>query len=212
MKGLLLKDIYMVKSCRTVFLIDAVFIAISFFSKENVMFLMYPTLISGMLPITLLSLDERNRWVQYSGTLPCTRFRIVSEKYIIGLLISLATTIFVLICMIVRTNIFHDLTAFDSVIFSVGIFAVSFIFPALCLPFCFKFGTEKGRIAFFILFALIAAGFAAATNGGDIEKIIIAIEKSNPALVMAISAASIIAIYIASWAISAAIYKNKEIY
>lgn len=213
MRGLLLKDFYMtVKYCRMIFLIDAVFIAVSFLYKENIVFLVFPTLISGMLPITLLSLDERCKWTQYSATLPYSKIQTVSEKYIIGLLISTSTSVFVLICMIVRTSIYSDLSAFDAVIFSVGILAVSFVFPALCLPLCFKFGTEKGRIVFFILFALIMSVFAVATEGGNIENIIADLTGTNPAFLLMISFICIIALYAASWAVSAAIYKNKEIY
>lgn len=212
MKGLLLKDFYMtVKYCRMIFLIDVFFIAVSFLNRENIVFLVFPTLISGMLPITLLSLDERFKWTQYSAALPYTKFRIVFEKYIIGLLITAATSIFVLICMIIRTSFYNDLSIFGAAIFSVGIFALSVIFPSLCLPLCFKFGTEKGRIAFFILFGLIMSVFAAATEGGNIENIIVGLKGTNPAVVITIGLVSIIAVYIASLAISAAIYKNKEI-
>ncbi len=212
MKGLLLKDFYMtVKYCRMIFLIDVFFIAVSFLNRENIVLLVFPTLISGMLPITLLSLDERFKWTQYSAALPYTKFRIVFEKYIIGLLITAATSIFVLICMIIRTSFYNDLSIFGAAIFSVGIFALSVIFPSLCLPLCFKFGTEKGRIAFFILFGLIMSVFAAATEGGNIENIIVGLKGTNPAVVITIGLVSIITVYIASLAISAAIYKNKEI-
>lgn len=87
MKGLLLKDWYMMKKyCRSYFLIAAVFIAVSLFGNDNLFFIFYPCLLCGMIPVNLLGYDERSRWMQYSGTMPYTKAQIVSAKYLIGLL------------------------------------------------------------------------------------------------------------------------------
>ena len=87
MKGLLLKDFYMMlKYCRSYLLIAVVFFAMSFMSTENLIFIFYPCVISAMLPVTLLSIDERSRWLPYAATLPVTRAQIVSEKYLFGLI------------------------------------------------------------------------------------------------------------------------------
>ena len=94
MKGLLLKDWYMVKTyCRAYLLIAVVFIALSFFSDNNMFFVFYPCLLCGMIPVNLLAYDERSRWTQYSGTLPYTKTQIVSGKYLIGLFAQLAILI-----------------------------------------------------------------------------------------------------------------------
>ena len=81
MKGLLLKDLYMMrKYCRSYLLIAVVFIALSFASNQNLFFVFYPCLLCGMIPVNLLGYDERSRWLQYSGTMPYTRAQIVSCK------------------------------------------------------------------------------------------------------------------------------------
>ena len=87
MKGLLLKDWYMMKKyCRSYVLIAVVFIALSLVSSGNMFFVFYPCLLCGIIPVNLLGYDERSRWMQYSGTLPYTKRQIVSAKYLIGLL------------------------------------------------------------------------------------------------------------------------------
>lgn len=101
MKGLLLKDFYMTaKYCRSFLLIVVVFLAVSFFGKDNVFFILYPVLISSMIPVTLMSYDEHDKWNVYSLTLPYTRGQLVSAKYLTGLIfgsaayvVSLAATI-----------------------------------------------------------------------------------------------------------------------
>ena len=86
MKGLLLKDFYMAaKYCRAFLLLVIVFLAVSIWGDENVFFVIYPVLIAGMIPVTLYSYDEREKWTLYSGTLPYTRTQFVSSKYLVGL-------------------------------------------------------------------------------------------------------------------------------
>lgn len=71
MKGLLLKDWYMIqKYCRSYILITAVIIGISLANGENLFFTFYPCMLCGMIPVTLLGYDERSGWMQYSGTMP----------------------------------------------------------------------------------------------------------------------------------------------
>ena len=91
MKGLLLKDWYMMrKYCRIYLVICLGFLFLSLMDSENMFFVFYPCLLTGIVPVNLLAYDERSRWLQYSGTLPYTRAQIVSGKYLIGLLIQAA--------------------------------------------------------------------------------------------------------------------------
>ena len=62
MKGLLLKDFYLIsKYCRAFLFIMAVFIGVSFLGEGNLFFAFYPCIISGMLPMTLIAYDEQKR-------------------------------------------------------------------------------------------------------------------------------------------------------
>ena len=85
MKGLLLKDLYMVvKYCKAYLLIAVVFLAVSLMGSDNLFFIFYPCLLCGMIPVNLLAYDERSRWPQYCGTLPYTKGQIVSGKYLMA--------------------------------------------------------------------------------------------------------------------------------
>ena len=88
MRALFLKDWYMAKSyCRSYLLIVAVFAAVSFISSESLFFMAYPTIMFGILPVTLISYDERFHWPAYAGTLPLRRRDEVREKYLLSLLL-----------------------------------------------------------------------------------------------------------------------------
>ena len=91
MKGLLLKDWYMIKTYCKLYLVMAVlFLAASFVSSDNLFFVFYPCLLCGMIPVNLLAYDERSHWTQYSCTLPYTRAQLVCAKYLVGLFCQLA--------------------------------------------------------------------------------------------------------------------------
>ena len=74
MKGLLLKDLYMSeKYCRAFLLIVVIFFGMSLMSGSSFFLLAYPCILVGLIPASLVSYDERERWDVYSGTLPCSR-------------------------------------------------------------------------------------------------------------------------------------------
>ncbi len=202
MKGLLTKDFYMtLKYCKFLFLIDIVFIAVSFMSKDNVLFMMFPILFAGVIPTTLLSCDERCGWTVYSGTMPYSRAQLVSAKYIMGPVIAAAFAAVIMALMPLRMSLLGE-TDFAGAAGIVGImFAGSLLFPMLCLPFCFIFGTEKGRIVNFVLTLLVTLGVTsiadADTGSFDIKGI------------MPIIPAAIALLYAVSWVISIALCRRK---
>ena len=62
MKGLLLKDWYMMKQYCRYYLFCAVgFTALSVISSGNMFFVFYPCLLCGMIPVNLIGYDERSR-------------------------------------------------------------------------------------------------------------------------------------------------------
>ena len=70
MQGLLRKELYMAaKYCRSYILIAAVFAVASFWS-DNMLILIYPVLMAGIVPVSLLSYDEKCRWDTMQGCSP----------------------------------------------------------------------------------------------------------------------------------------------
>ena len=209
MKGLLLKDWYMVKKyCRAYLLIAIVFIAISFFSNDNMFFVFYPCLLCGMIPVNLLAYDERSHWMQYSGTLPYTKTQIVSGKYLIGLLAQLT--------VLAATGIAHGVKMYAAGNFVLGDFAVlmllmlivSTLSSSICLPFIFKLGVEKGRTAYYVMVGFVcgASVLASSILRGQL------MGEIQPDLILGLLAIVGISVYILSWYLSVMFFKKKEIH
>lgn len=207
MKGLLIKDLYqLVKYCKLFFLVDLMFFAVALFSEENPMFVCFPVMFSGMVPLTLLSYDERGGWSDYSGVLPYNEKQIVSAKYLFGLFVQAAIVAFAVIVLFIRELVHRD-NIFIVNLYAVGVmFIASLIFPAFTLPFCYKLGVEKARMTY-IAFIAITVGISMplydkvvdSFNGADIPNMLL------PFLLVGTVAA-----YIVSWVVSIPILKSAK--
>lgn len=207
MKGLLLKDVYMInKYCRAYILVIVLFLAVSVFGNGNMFLTIYPYLITGMLLVTLITYDEREKWSEYAGTLPYTRAQIVSAKYILGLSIIMPVIIFTAIVRAVETITAKTFIFNEYCTLLMTLVSISLIVPAIILPFIFKFGAEKGRIIYYVFIGGTCA------IGASLEKI-----NGNPFTLLAevspVPAGFLIAIllYVLSWLLSIHFYKNREI-
>lgn len=208
MKGLLLKDLYMTrKYCRSYLLVAAVFIAISFASNDNMFFTFYPCFLCGMIPVNLLGYDERSRWMQYSGTLPYSKTQIVSSKYLIGLFAQIAMLIVTGIAQGIRMNMNSVFRFGDFTQLILMILIIATITSSVTLPFVFKLGLEKGRIAYYVTIGLVCGGGAVASGliGADLQVEV----QSN--VFLAILCLVGIGIYALSWYLSIVFYKKREI-
>ena len=210
MKGLLLKDFYMAaKYCRTYILIGVVFIAVSFAGQngENMFFVFYPCLLCGMIPVNLLAYDERSRWLEYSGTLPYTKAQIVSGKYLVGIIVQGAMLIAVGIAQGVRMHLAGTFGWGEFALFMGSIYAMAAVTSSISLPFMFRWGVEKGRIAYYCMIGFVcAAGYlgsvffaqgSAQTVSGRVMLVLFFLVGTG--------------IYAASWLATIALYQKREV-
>lgn len=210
MKGLLLKDFYMtVKYCRTYLLIGIVFIAVSFAGAEsqNMFFVFYPCLLCGMIPVNLLAYDERSRWLEYSGTLPYTKAQLVSAKYLVGVIVQGIMLIAVGIAQAVRMNLAGSFRLGEYGMIMAMIFAMATITSSISLPFMFRWGVEKGRIAYYCMIGFVcAAGYLGSVFFTESRKVTAAGSLVPWAMILLGTA-----IYAASWLASIALYQKREV-
>ncbi len=208
MKGLLLKEWYMMrKYCRVYLLITLVFLAVSFVSNNNIFFSFYPCLLCGMIPVNLLSYDERSGWIRYSGTLPYTKSQIVSAKYLVGLFSLVAVWAATSIVQTIKMSLNDGFVSGGYVMTLLTMSILTAACFSVCLPLVFKFGTEKGRIVYYIMICLFCGGSAVASQffTGKLEK-----EFAPNLLFIGLSLIGI-GIYALSWYLSIVIYKRREV-
>lgn len=208
MKGLLLKDWYMMKQyCRIYLFIAIGFIALSLVSNDNLFFIFYPFLLGGMIPVNLLGYDERSRWIQYSGTMPYTKTQIVSGKYLDGLLIQIILLLVTGAVQAAKMIIVGDFLSGGFAALMLILFIVSTVASAIPLPFVFRLGVEKGRMAYYVMIGFVCGVSVLASNVYKGQPGI----EMKPNLLLTVLAAAGIGIYIFSWYMSVVFYKKREI-
>lgn len=168
MKGLLYKDLFSVfKYYRSYLVLVAVFLAMSFMNKENLFFVFYPCLVTGMIVVSLISVDEKEGWNTTSGFLPFSNAQLVGSRYLTGLVIN--GTFFLLTMGVQITRMLvvdgmlvtKDLELIGSTLIAMGLLA-----PGIMLPFIYKFGPEKGRIAYTLVVGAMAGVIAYGSASG----------------------------------------------
>lgn len=208
MKGLLLKDWYMIKKyCRSYVVIAAVFIAGSLVNDDNMFFVFYPCLLCGMIPVNLLAYDERSHWVQYSCSLPYTKEQIVSAKYLIGLLAQITVLIVTAAAQGIKMRINGSFELNDFIVLMLLMLTMATLTSSISLPFVFKLGVEKGRIAYFVMIGFVGCGgvFATELFKGHFKS---DIQLNALLIVLALVG---VGVYILSWYLSVVFYKKREI-
>lgn len=208
MKGLLLKDLYMMKQYCKYYLFCAIgFTVLSLMSTDNMFFTFYPCLLCGMIPVNLMGYDERSGWMQFSETMPYTRTQLVSGKYLIGLFVQITVLLIMGSAQGIKMMITGEFTFRDYITLILLILIVSLITSSITLPFIFKLGVEKGRTAYYVMI-----GFVCGTSviASDLFSGHLGIEL-NSNLVLPIFAIIGVGIYTFSWYISILFYKKREL-
>ncbi len=207
MKGLLLKEWYcLVGYARAFLVICAAFFAAAVFIEQNSFLLYYPCVICGLLVMTLLSYEEKEGWSGYSLALPCSKAMLVSVKYVMGLLLSGACILLTAVSQTASMAI-HSCFSMESLVSILSLaLCLSLLPTALMLPFLYKFGTEKGRIAYYI----VLGGFCGLLGfiGGNEVLFTPAVPQGNALVLLSVPVT--VAAFAASWWLSIQFYKKRE--
>lgn len=205
MKGLLYKDWYLtLKYCRVQLAVIAVMTVVSLLADVGVSYIVYPMLFAGMIPVYLLSADEKDGWNEYAVTMPVTRRELVTEKYVVALVSLLAALAFMALLWLARLAVAGgELSALARVLPLAG--AVGLAYPAVVLPMMFRFGVEKGRFIAAAAVAVILVPFIFLELGRNVE---LAAAQTIPVMPWLLPAAA--AVFALSWLIAVRLYETRK--
>lgn len=198
MKGLLLHDWYQMKKYCRVMGILAVFFLVLYVASPQPFCLIYPCMLVSMLPITLLSYDEKTGWQRYCQNFPLKKGQYVSEKYLTGLLAAMAVSLIGMLLLGVQ-YLQGQLPIEEAQALGLSMIAMELLSPALTLPFVFRFGVEKGRMAYYLVIGGGGAAVMLFMSGG-----------LQPSLPVALLCMGAIVLYVLSWVLSKKLYEKRE--
>lgn len=217
MKGLLIKDIRLLKNQKHFFLIIClVGTMLLFTSGEPSFVISYMTFVFSMFTLSSISYDEYDNGLAFLFSLPISRKKYVREKYVFGLL--LGGTAWTVTTAVVSAYVTWKKQEIDwkSWLVTACIYLALFVvFLLIILPIQFKFGAEKGRIAMLgamgIIFLSIYAGTKIAGKVGiDIDAALMRIEAASTGEVVGTLAIACCVIAVISYNVSLRIMKKKQ--
>ncbi len=205
MKGLLLKDWYLTtKYARFLLLFAVIYGVVGVFQPEFAAFSILPVMLIALLPQTLISYDEREKWTEYAQALPVSRAQYVTEKYLFGACCYVAYLALLAILHLAAGTEYYG-TRF-AMQFSVGLLA-----PSILLPLLLRFGSEKGRMAYLIVIAAFFGAAMVLTQGASLVGrggVTAIVSGAFPAWVLC---PIMVAVYVLSWRIAIAMYQKREL-
>ena len=205
MIGLLRKDLYMMWAyCRTFLLMMLIFVLVGTQQSENAFFVIFPMIIGMMLPVSLISFDERFHWNRVCDALPCSRALAVSAKYLLTLLVVLTIFALILLAQGIRLAGLGKLAELGRLV--PLLLPLGLLGPALLMPVIFALGVEKGRLAYFVLVGIVTAIGVTFGMSEGAEPLKVEAEVPGVAAVL-VSAV----LYAGSWLLSIAVYRRREL-
>lgn len=146
MRGLLRKDFYsLIKTFYMILIVYGVFLVLSIVTGD-LSLLFFGSALTGLLPVNLVSGDERDGWQHYCMALPVSRKTYVDEKYLFGLICTALGLIGAVLAAFAAGSGAGDIVAALPVMLALGIAP-----PALSMPFVLRLGTAKGQIPYLIV-------------------------------------------------------------
>ena len=207
MKGLLLKDLYILKKYgKTVLALILFFALFAVFSKDAGFLSGMIIFVGTTMAINSFSYDDLSKWESYVLSMPVKRRTVVLAKYCFTLILAVGSTLFSIVLNailgLLRQNI--DMSAILPV---AGLMLELVLFMnAVILPLIYKFGVEKSRLLMIVVYAIPAVLVVSVLNFGA------SFTGCLPfGLLAALSPLIVAAVFAGSYVLSCRIYEKKEV-
>ena len=217
MKGLLIKDIRLMLGQKRFFLIVLGMGVMLMFTGDNPSSSMgYITMLLTIFSLNTISYDEHENGMSFLMTLPITRKIFVQEKYVFAGGLAIAAGAFsVILAYVVSTIRNIEVSLQEILVVGATLSAVSILIFAITLPLMIKFGSDKGRIALFVVFAVIGvlvALLAKAAENPDIllMDIMVNFSEMSAGMLVFIAVFALILMVLASYLVTVKIISKKE--
>ncbi len=204
MKGLLIKDLINLKKQGMIIGVLILFYAVlGFWTHDSSMIGAIMAVLAAKMPITAMAYDEKAKWDKYALSMPVSRRDIVLEKFLLGVLFSVAVFL-----VNIAFNLFvnNGESLKEMVLISGGLSALALVYMSLVMPILFRFGVEKGRLLMMILlFGATGLITFLSINSGNLPS------AQTLDLAAKLSPVVVIAVLSLSFLLSLKIYTKKEL-
>lgn len=214
MKGLLIKDIMLLKMQLKVYLFIAVIgLSLSISNADMGFVIPYVMFCMSLFSITSIAYDEMNHGMTFLLTLPVTKKQYAMEKYLFGIIMIIISAAISLIFVGIGILVTDVEAGISDCLFLAGMmFFVLMIFVAVNMPVQLKYGAQKARIIMFGIagvFMIIAYGITLIFEKTQVE--LESVVNVEPAMLLVVFAVPACILYVVSMKISCDIMERKEL-
>lgn len=204
MKGLLLKDIYVAKKNLRTFLVMILAFSLGSLAVRDSgnFFLCYGIVMMPGITMSLISYDERYHWDTYAGAMPLNREQMVTEKYLLHLVMVL-----VWLPVLLVLQHFQQVPAFGGAPLTLLVAGLNLglLLPGILLPIIFALGTEKGRAGYYVV---LFGGMILATVSEELTSLTGYVPEAVAGILLILLPA---AVYVLSWRIAIRLYEKRSL-
>lgn len=204
MKGLILKDLYNLKS-QICFYGVFIFVygAIAVYSKDQSFLSGVACILCAIMPATAYAYDEKSGWERLALSMPIQRKHLVLSKYILGWCFILAGMI-----LSFGAGLLMGKDLAENALVSVSCGCIALFYLSVLLPLLFRFGPELSRMIYILILlapvALLFFLFETVQGYG------ISLSERQIKEILGLAAIGIVAVAAGSAVLSFSIYRKKE--
>lgn len=156
MKALIYKDFLTLwKNLKNYLLMCVIFQVASIAGEDFAFMRFYPLILVSSLPHTLLAYDERSGWEKYALALPVSRRKLVSSKYLMGLMLQGTMLLLAAVTLRIRYRMEGYFDAWDYWFELIVLLVLGVAVMCAALPMTFRMGTEKGRLVNMLSYGIL---------------------------------------------------------
>ncbi|OBR96128.1 hypothetical protein CLRAG_05790 [Clostridium ragsdalei P11] len=214
MNGLILKDLYNLKSSgKSLFIPIVVFSLFYFLQGINMeVWDVFIIFFVSIFVINTMSYDNTAKWDKYALTMPVTRRDVVLSKYMVSIIVIFIGSILATALSFAQGINKHNLDVIEIFTVNGAAMAGGFLFISVTLPVIYKFGVEKSRVLILLVFLAPAGIVIGKSKFAKLKFSPLAVQyihiilKYLPVILLLIA---ILAVLI-SYSISLKVYSNKD--
>ncbi len=213
MKGLLIKDLKLIKTQKTFLVLITIVCGYLLLKGSGQFAMTYAGIILPMLVVTTVNFDDSGNGLSFLFTFPVSRKAYVLEKYLLGMLLLAVAGIAASVIMIVTSAVTSVVYTFqECYTMALSSLIIVSIILSLALPFQMKFGAEKGRIAMAVTIICIGVAGYTLQQVTNIDFLTVAgpfrqADEMEVAAIIIALAAGMLGI---SYAVSVAVLKRRQ--
>lgn len=214
MKGLLRKELSGLWSLyRKTLPMIAVLYAVLYMTTKQDFFLYFGVWIMLFYSLSSMSLDESCGWGRYARTLPVSDWQVVGAKFLVSLIYSGGAVLYGAALGVVQHLISGEGEYADLIGGLLAVLVVSMVMVFLMYPLAFRFGLEKARNTFLVVWvALFGGGMLFGSQLAEVLPLEAVVESmvTRPLLWAGGSLLTAIVVMVLSYVGSVLIYQKKE--